>query len=433
MKNLFKISLSALLILFGVMSVQTVRATDGYFGLGYGALNKGVAGAGTAWYKNSLINGNPAGNVFLGKQFNLGVGLFNPNREYTVSGNPSGMPGTMGLMPGTVTSDSKMFVIPNLGANWMINEKSSFSATLFGNGGMNTNYPTKTFYDQSSVTTGINLAQMFVGLTYSRKILEKHSIGVTVLAAYQYFEAKGIASFGQMSSSPTKLSGNGTDNAYGVGFKFGYMGQLAKGLTLGASYQPKTNMSKFGKYAGLFAEQGDFDIPSNLSVGLAYKIIEKWAVMADYKKIYYSGVASVSNPMVPQAFATSPLGTDKGAGFGWKDISVYKFGTEYSLTKGWTLRAGYSHCDEPVPTTETMFNILAPGVVQDHLTTGFSKEIGASGKAIHFALVYALPASVKGYNPMDFDAAKAALGQMVPNQTIELKMNQLEIEVAFTF
>ncbi|HZK96935.1 MAG TPA: outer membrane protein transport protein [Prolixibacteraceae bacterium] len=433
MKKSFRFAVLLLFVMVSNGLFQTTLATDGYFGLGYGALNKGLAGAGTAWYKNSLINGNPAGNVFLGRQYNLGAGLFNPNREYTISGKPSGMQGTMGLTPGTVTSDSKLFAIPNLGANWMLNEKSSLSATLFGNGGMNTNYPAQTFYDQSSKTTGINLAQMFVGLTYSRKIAEKHSIGVTVLAAYQYFEAKGIASFGQMSGAPTKLSGNGTDNAYGVGFKIGYMGQLVDGLTLGVSYQPKTNMSKFKNYAGLFAEQGDFDIPSNLSVGLAYKIIENWAVMADFKKIYYSGVASVSNPMDPTAFATAPLGSDKGAGFGWNDISVYNFGSEYNFPKGWTFRAGYSHCDEPVPTTEALFNILAPGVVQDHITTGFSKEIGKSGKAIHVAFIYALQASVKGYNPMDFDAAKAALGQMVPNQTIEIKMNQYELEVAFTF
>lgn len=228
MKKLIKISFSALLLLAGILSTQTVQATDGYFGLGYGALNKGLAGAGTAWYKNSLINGNPAGNVFLGRQYNLGIGLFNPNREYSVTGKPSGMPGTMGLTPGTVISDSKLFVIPNLGANWMLNEKSSLSVTLFGNGGMNTNYPTQTFYDESSTATGINLAQMFVGLTYSRKIAEKHSLGMTVLGAYQYFEAKGIASFGQMSGNPTKLSGNGNDNAYGVGLNLVIWDNLQK-------------------------------------------------------------------------------------------------------------------------------------------------------------------------------------------------------------
>ena len=38
--------------------------------------------------------------------FEIGVGLFNPNRQYEVVGNPSGYPGTFGLMPGTVESGS---------------------------------------------------------------------------------------------------------------------------------------------------------------------------------------------------------------------------------------------------------------------------------------------------------------------------------------
>ena len=420
MKNTTKIIFSALIVLAGMFSTQPVKATDGYFGVGYGAQNKGLAGAGIAWYQNSLINGNPAGHVFLGKQYQIGVGFFNPNREYTVTGNPSGAP-AFGLAPGNVESDSKLFLMPSMGANWMINEKSSFSATVFGNGGMNTDYPTNTFHDPNSSTTGVDLGQMFVGLTYSRKIAEKHSFGVTALLAYQYFEAKGLTAFSQMSSDATKLTGNGHDSGFGYGVKFGYMGELAKGLHLGASYQTMLYMSEFDDYAGLFAEQGDFNIPSTWTVGLAYEINEDWAVMADYKAINYTDVASVSNRMDPMAFATAPLGTDKGAGFGWEDISIIKIGVEYAGVDTWTFRGGYSHCDQPVPETEVMFNILAPGIIEDHITLGCSKVLGDSGKALHLALVYAMPASVKGMNPMD------------PAQTIEIEMNQFEVEIAFTF
>lgn len=127
----------------------------------------------------------------------------------------------------------------------MINEKSSFSATVFGNGGMNTDYPTNTFHDPSSSTTGVDFGQMFVGLTYSRKIAEKHSLGVTALLAYQYFEAIGLTAFSQMSSDATNLTGNGHDNGFSYGITFGYMGELAKGLHLGASYQTMLYMSEF--------------------------------------------------------------------------------------------------------------------------------------------------------------------------------------------
>ena len=87
----------------------------------------------------------------------------------------------------------------------------------------------------------------------------------------------------------------------------------------------------------------------------------------------------------------------------------------------WTLRAGYSHCDQPIQKSEVMFNILAPGVVQDHITFGCSKVLSDKGNALHFAFVYALDNSVKGGNPMD------------PGQNIEVKMNQIELEIAYSF
>ena len=43
--------------------------------------------------------------------------------------------------------------------------------------------------------------------------------------------------------------------------------------------------------------------------------------------------------------------------------------------KGWTWRAGYSYGSQPIPDREVLFNILAPGVEEQHLTFGFSKLI----------------------------------------------------------
>ena len=67
---------------------------------------------------------------------------------------------------------------------------------------------------------------------------------------------------------------------------------------MGASFQTCTYMTEFDKYAGLFAEQGDFDIPMNWTVGLAYERKGKFAVMADFKRIHYSRVNAIGNPMI---------------------------------------------------------------------------------------------------------------------------------------
>ena len=451
MKMTSKLLVSASLILAGLITSQTASATDGYFSLAYGTQNKGMAGAGIAWYKNSLINGNPASLVKLGGQYQFGVNMFNPNREYTVTGAPSGKP-AFGLAPGTVESDSKIFLIPNFGANWMLNEKSSFSVSMYGNGGMNTDFapqlaPNGKKYGTFGVEnakTGVDLGQMFLNFSYAYQVTEKHSFGVTAIAAYQYFEAKGLRKFGDnnMSTAPEKLTDNGHDSAFGMGFKLGYLGQLTEKLSVGASYQTMVYMSELDDYAGLFAEQGDFNIPSTWTVGLAYQPNDNWLFAADFKRINYKDVASVSNPMnlmtaLPAFYNGSGdpddmmnytpnqnyagLGSDKGAGFGWEDINVYKVGAEYAGIDTWTLRAGYSHCDQPIQKSEVLFNILAPGVMQDHITLGCSKVLSDKGNALHFAFVYAPENSVKGGNSMD------------PAQTIEIKMSQIELEIAYSF
>ncbi len=404
-----------------LISVQSM-ATDGYFSTGYGTINKGLAGAGIAFYQGSLINGNPAGTAFLGNKYQLGVGLFNPNRQYTVAGNPSGMEGTFGLMPGTVKSDSKYFIIPSVGANWMLSEKSAISAALFGNGGMNTDYPTATFYDSSSETTGVNLIQMFGNISFSQKLGDKHSIGVTAVLAYQSFEANGLTLFGGYSSNPSAISGNGTDSGFGYGFKIGYLGQLTDNFSIGAMYQSKVFMSEFDDYSGLFAEQGGFDIPSSWTAGFAWEIVDDFTFMGDIKSIMYNDVKSIGNPM-SKLMEGQSLGGDDGPGFGWENVMVYKIGINYTGVDTWEFRGGFSVGDCPVQESEVLFNILAPGVVKNQLSLGLSKDVGNKGSQIHVAMNYAFNNNVKGSNPLDPPSG----------QTIEVEMNQFELELGFSF
>ena len=416
-------------------------ATDGYFSVGYGAMSKGMGGVGVSLYHVSLINGNPAGNVFLGNQYSIGVAIFNPNREYTITGNPSGMPGTFGLVPGTVESESKVFVVPNIGANWSLGDNHAFGIALYGNGGMNTNYPTRTFYDQSIESTGVNLAQLFASFTYSIRLIDQVSAGISAITAYQWFAAEGLSNFANFSSDPARLTNNDSDNSFGFGGKIGVMANLTDQLVFGASYQSKILMAEFDDYAGLFAEEGDFDIPAAWTVGLSYDL-EPVTLAFDLKQILYSGVNAVSNPMDVMSNAPAdqmgnpnpnfqPLGTENGWGFGWEDMTVYKFGIELEASQNLTLRGGYSYGKSPVPESEVLFNILAPGVIENHVTFGLSNAVGNQGNKVHLSLNYAFNNTVSGNNPLDFSFDETTFG--LPNQQIDLKMNQFEIEIGFTF
>lgn len=406
---------------------MTAMATNGYFGHGYGTKNKGLAGGGVALPQDAMIAAtNPAGMVMVGDRLDLGIALFSPNsRGYTVTGPANDASPAFELQPGTVESESDVFLIPHFARNWMLNSDSSIGVTVYGNGGMNTEYtagapPAGTFY---SGTAGINLEQLFINTTYSRKINATSSWGASLIAVYQTFEAKGLAAFGPFSSNSAALTNNGKDTSTGFGAKFGWQGEVTKGLTLAASYQTEMDMSKFDKYAGLFAEQGNFDIPATYTLGLAWDTSPKSTLTFDVQQIMYSDIAAIANPLVPN-IQTSQLGNADGAGFGWEDMTVYKLGYQWDSSADWTWRVGISQGDQPIPNSETLFNLLAPAVMETHLTAGFTMKTGKDGE-FSLAAMYAPSNSVTGSNPLQ--------GGTGPEQFITIEMEQYELEASYAW
>lgn len=409
-------------VIVSLFSLQ-IFATGGYLKHGYGIKYSALAGSGVALSLGSMgAATNPAALAFMNtNEYEFSFALFSPNRDYTITGNPSGFPGTFGLTPGNVESDSKYFPIPSLAATWKINETSAIGAMLCANGGMNTDYPTNTFYDPSSPGTGVNLEQAFLGITYAMQFAENQSIGVTAIYAYQRFAAKGLAAFSMFSSDPSSLTGNRHSTSSGFGARIGYQGRFSPKFYAGVSYQTKMAMSEFDEYKGLFAQKGDFDCPANWTAGFAYLPTSELTFSFDVQQILYSGIKSINNPMLPN-LQTAQLGNDNGAGFGWEDIFVFKFGTMYKSSKNLTWMAGYSYGEQPVPESEVMFNILAPGIVQHHITLGLSTML-SNNSEFTVAAMYAPSSSVTGPNPLE-----------APNQqTIKLNMSQWQLEVGYAF
>ncbi len=420
MKKYFILFLSLTLVV-GLASVA--HATNGYFSHGYSPQNKALAGAGVALPLDSLAAAvNPAGMAFVEKRVDIAISLFNPNREYTVTGSPSGFPGTFGFAPGTFESDSEWFIIPALGANWTLNESSVVGLSVYGNGGMSTDYPTNTYGDFSVSTTGVDLIQLLILPTYARKINPRHAVGISPILAYQSFEQIGLQTLGGFSRDPNNISNNGHDTSYGYGVRIGYMGEvLPDVLYVGASYQTKVYMSELDDYAGLLAEQGDFDIPANWTIGISYKAVPAVIFAFDVQQIYYSDVNSIANPMLPN-LQTSLLGNDDGSGFGWDDMTVFKFGVQWQAINDLTLRAGYSYGEQPIPDTEMPFNILAPATIEHHLTLGLTKTV-KENQDLTFSLMHGFSNSISGANTLEVPGA----------QTIELKMSQWEATVGYTW
>jgi len=183
-------------------------------------------------------------------------------------------------------------------------------------------------------------------------------------------------------------------------------------------------MGRFDKYKGLFADSGDFDIPSHYSIGAAFTPAPGWTVAVDIGRINYSDVPSVNNPSSAQA----PLGAPNGPGFGWQDVDVFKIGVAWRMSDAWTLRAGYNRGDNPIGPADVTFNIIAPGVIKDHYTAGFTWTMDKSNE-ITGALMYAPRQTVTGSSLFNAVLGPGAGG----NETISMKETSLGVSWGWKF
>ncbi|ANJ71071.1 outer membrane protein transport protein [Ralstonia insidiosa] len=339
-------------------------ATNGYFSNGYGISSQGMAGVGIGLPQDSLAAAaNPAGIAFVGNRVDGDISLFFPKRGTDVTGNGFGVNGNYD------GNNRSVFAIPEFGVTYRVLPDIYAGLALYANGGLDTGYannPYRAFGATGSA--GVDLAQVFLSPTIAYKLFDRHAFGLGLNFAYQRFTASGLQPFARMSVAPDNVTDKGADSTVGVGVHLGYTGQITPALTIGVTWASKIH-GRFDKYRGLFADGGSFDIPENFGVGISYKVTPAWTVAADFQRILYGGVNSIANPLA-NLFAGNPLGSANGPGFGWRNTNVIKVGTSYEFNSHLTLRAGYSHSTQPVASTETFLNILAPGVVQDQATIG---------------------------------------------------------------
>jgi len=446
---------SALLAAFAVPSVAL--ATDGYFAHGYGMRAKGMGGAATAMAIDAFGGANnPASMVWVGSRLDIGVDLFSPRRESSRSGSSGFGTG----MDGVATSGSNLFPIPEFGYNRMLGADKSVGLTVYGNGGMNTDYPGGQIaggnvnacgsqaggFNQASGQPGpynllcgsgklgVNFEQLIIAPTFAMKVNKDHSFGASLLVARQSFKNEGLSAFysyttpggvlGTPYAAGNNLTERGKDTTWGYGLKLGWMGKVSDTVTLGASYATKVKMAKFDKYKDLFAGQGYFDIPDNLNLGIAFKATPAWTIAADYQRINYSGIKSVANPSTNGGLTIGgTLGCDSCRGFGWGSVNVFKIGAEYQYNPNLILRAGYNHTDNPIQGRDVTFNIIAPGVVKDHVTLGFTYNVSKDSE-LTMAYMHAFRNSVTA--PSLFN------GWLGDNATDKITMYQNSLGIAYS-
>lgn len=364
-------------------------ATEGMFALGFSTNQRAMGGTGVAHAHEAMGAAiNPANAAGVGRQFQMGLDIFSPDRGFT---------------RGAVdhNSNSNFFPVPNVSYNLPLANGNVFNISMYGNGGMSTDYSIGAL---GAAPVGIDLSQMFISATYAGTS-GNLSWGIAPTLAIQTFKGEGLIGFGVL--------GVDRDWSYGGGIRAGITYKASPTLTFGLSGQTKMYMSKFDEYATLFEGAGSFDIPASITAGLAWQAQPNLVILADIQRIFYSGVPAISN----SSAILLPLGSAGGPGFGWDDINVLKLGMEWQANDRMTWRAGYAYSENPVGPEDVYFGVLAPGVSTHHITFGGTYAFNERN-SIDFAIEYAPKNTVNGFVPSNLAPPPAVLpGSIYMSQT----------------
>ncbi len=326
----------------------SAMATNGIFPMGNGIVAQGMGGAGIANAGDTISAAdNPALASKVSNSWAAGLTIFNPNRSANVGA-------------GYVDSGSNYFPVPQAGRIKKINERLSVGIVSTAMGGMNTDYPTTLFGTPTNV--GQNLMGVIISPTVAFKVSNKVSVGASAMIGYESLKTEGPGAGG--------LPGNAKDSAFGLGLKVGLTADVTPTTTLGFVAQTKLDMKEMADHcAGMFNAATDcsLDLPTVVGVGISTQLSKKVKFVGDVQRIYWEGV-----PIFDELF-------------GWKDQTVTKVGVEYQVSDNLALRAGYNHGKSPIPVSNTNRAVLAPAVVEDHISVGFSKKMGKGMLSAYYA------------------------------------------------
>ena len=381
MKLMLARMLLASAAVFGLIAPATVFATNGYFMIGWGAKASAMGGAGVAYPQDGMAAAyNPAGMTEVGEaRLDATLELFRPPRAIRMEDNA--------FFTSDTTSKDNLYPIPAIGA--VLSDPGTpvaMGMAVIG-AGAGTNYPQEdgtVFNPEGGGTAyhrvGVFLMQMQMLPSIAFRADDNHSFGATLVIAAQTFRAFGLEAFKDIgfSVSVDDLTNKGYDWSFGWGYRLGWLGKFFdKRLNIGVNYSPKVDMQNFNRYKGLFPQHGSFDIPENYTLGFAFKLNPKSTIAFDIQRINYSEIPGIGNPgplagdstnFFPPGFGI--LGADNGMGFGWTDQTAYKLGMDYKYRKDLTLRAGLNYGKSPIQEDQVLFNMLAPAVVEKHITFG---------------------------------------------------------------
>lgn len=240
--------------------------------------------------------------------------------------------------------------VPNGTISHQIDDKLTIGVSLNVPYGMITKYDQEWYGSDHGITSKLMSSTVTPMAAY--KLNDKLSIGAGL--QMQYIKARLTSSATGTGGTPyaslgkTSLEGD----AFDIGYQLGAMYEFNDKTRLGVNYRSEINHKLKGEIespniglinpgAAVLLNQdisAKLDTPAMFSVGAYHQINDKWAVMAEYQRVFWSSFENldivgknVNNPMTGLISHTAE---------NWRDTNFFAIGASYQIDDQWKLRLG---------------------------------------------------------------------------------------------
>lgn len=229
--------------------------------------------------------------------------------------------------------------------------------------------------------SSLGLGTSSLATAFAYQLTQDHRVGLSLNTGYQVLAIKGLQFLtapdgpGRVSASPDRVTNQGKDGSFTLGFSLGWRAQLTPQLVAGAGYRSKSWTQKHREYRGLLPDGGSLELPAIWGLGLAYSPAPAWTFAFDFQRYQNEAQRALGNS-IRQLDTGNLLGSDNGPGFGFENTNALKFGVAWRASPRLTLRGGYLHANQMVQSTETLFGFLGCTTLTTHYSGGVTWKQG---------------------------------------------------------
>lgn len=238
-------------------------------------------------------------------------------------------------------------VAPNMNFSHQVDEKTFLGVSMNVPYGMVTKYDRDWAGSDHGITSKVTAVTLTPMAAY--KATDKLSIGAGV--QLQYMKAKltntahPLAAYGSDAQVHTRLQGDTFD----IGYQLGALYEFNNDTRIGLGYRSEVKHKLKGEIEASALGMPQIDAllnqdisarlttPAMASIGIFHQMNEKWAVMAEYQRVFWSSFDYLT---IMGSDTQSQVSQVKEK---WRDTNFFAVGASYQIDNQWKWRLGLAY------------------------------------------------------------------------------------------